>query len=563
MCSDLAERITRLQTENDDARSLNVGVRPSSALQQAPWWVKIPKQYAFLNVPDGVNDDQRNKDLARMGLQSLPRQPNTLGIRTPSPDNPSRKRKSKHTDREDTKRPRRDPYISHEWREPTFDEPRDYFNDWQQPPPLPPPWGREPPPPPRYERPYEHPRPSASMPSLLQAVEQEMWTQEQQVYVPQYMESRPTYSWPEIVPGPLPELFPPRVAAWARSLPPPPPQLPQLLPRIQNVEHTLPSMQTIPTTPLAPAPHMESTVSSSTEKGGVSEVPYFDPEPTHHSVPIPRNEPLNSFESPPIPREPESQQNIQQNYQRAEPSGPKPIAPRPISAPPPPQQPEPPKPTPIQPSPAQKGRPRSNSPDTTRQKKPLALLPKRYSNPLSPPSNPSSAAVTPAATPATPAGPVTPLGTMGRFMSDMPRYAPMPSAPKIAISRHPSQIVHEHVPLRIAPAPAKRVDGGGYRWDEGGKGHSRREYSGMGMFKPAAEKKKDENEGHGEERAKKDGESGKVEKVVEKEMGGKKEVATEVAKDVGTDENEEEEGNDGGMGARRRKLRSSIGRRKH
>ena len=146
-------------------------------------------------------------------------------------------------------------------------------------------------------------------------------------------------------------------------------------------------------------------------------------------------------------------------------------------------------------------------------------------------------------------------------MSDMPRYAPMPSAPKIAISRHPSQLVHEHVPLRIAPAPAKRVDGAGYRWDEGGKGHLRREYSGMGMFKPATEKKKDENEGHGEERTKKDGDSGKAEKEIGTEV--KKEVATEVAKDVGTDENEEEEGNDEGMGARRRKLRSSTGRRKH
>src|SRR5271167_3636065 len=71
MCEDISSRISSLQVENDEARLLNVGVRPSSSLQQAPWWIKIPKRFTWLNLPDGVTDDQKDKDLARMEFLSI------------------------------------------------------------------------------------------------------------------------------------------------------------------------------------------------------------------------------------------------------------------------------------------------------------------------------------------------------------------------------------------------------------------------------------------------------------------------------------------------------------
>src|SRR5579859_6795337 len=116
MCTELASQITRLTDENDQTRLLAVGVRPSSILQQAPWWVKNPKQHTWLNLPDGVNDDQRDKDLARMGINPHPRhqQSNAIGLRTPSPEDAHRKRKRKHHhDRDDRKRSRREfyPYL--------------------------------------------------------------------------------------------------------------------------------------------------------------------------------------------------------------------------------------------------------------------------------------------------------------------------------------------------------------------------------------------------------------------------------------------------------------------
>lgn len=112
MCNDLASTISTLQVEQDEARLLKVGVRPSSALQQAPWWIKIPKQFTLLNFPDGANDDQRDKDLARMGIISRNQISDSVGIRTPSPDDVPLKRKRKHSNHDDRKRPRMESYIS-------------------------------------------------------------------------------------------------------------------------------------------------------------------------------------------------------------------------------------------------------------------------------------------------------------------------------------------------------------------------------------------------------------------------------------------------------------------
>jgi len=76
MCTDIISRISSLQVEMDKARLLNIGVKPASTLQQAPLGIKIPKQFIWLNLPDGVNDDQWDKDLARMGILNRPPAPN-------------------------------------------------------------------------------------------------------------------------------------------------------------------------------------------------------------------------------------------------------------------------------------------------------------------------------------------------------------------------------------------------------------------------------------------------------------------------------------------------------
>ena len=62
---------------------------------------------------------------------------------------------------------------------------------------------------------------------------------------------------------------------------------------------------------------------------------------------------------------------------------------------------------------------------------------------------------------------------MGRFGKIEPlpqRYAPYAANAKIAIPRHPSQLNENHAPLRIAPAPAKKVEGSVANNDEGGRG---------------------------------------------------------------------------------------------
>src|SRR5271169_4556463 len=115
MCEEISSRISSLLVENDEARLLKVGVRPSSSLQQAPWWVKIPKRFTWLNLPDGVTDDQRDKDFAKMGITREYHSHDPIGIRTPSPDLPPRKRRRRHSEFDDKKRPRREEYISAEY----------------------------------------------------------------------------------------------------------------------------------------------------------------------------------------------------------------------------------------------------------------------------------------------------------------------------------------------------------------------------------------------------------------------------------------------------------------
>jgi hypothetical protein len=135
---------------------------------------------------------------------------------------------------------------------------------------------------------------------------------------------------------------------------------------------------------------------------------------------------------------------------------------------------------------------------------------------------------------------------MGRYFLPEARYAPFPSNPKIAIPRHPSQIIN-HEPKRIAPAPVKRVDMGREEEivrDEGGR---RVEYVGMGMFKP--------------DKADRGGSLGLTEMGKETIVGsGKNGVAVEK---IGEEKiaMEDDGGKDEDEGKRR--LRSSSGRRKH
>ena len=115
MCEEISSHISSLQVEHDEARLLRVGVRPSSSLQQAPWWVKIPKRFTRFNLPHGVTDDQRDKDLARMGVTYQHDFPNPISIRTPSPDIVPRKRRKRHSDFEERKRSRRESYTPAEY----------------------------------------------------------------------------------------------------------------------------------------------------------------------------------------------------------------------------------------------------------------------------------------------------------------------------------------------------------------------------------------------------------------------------------------------------------------
>jgi hypothetical protein len=137
---------------------------------------------------------------------------------------------------------------------------------------------------------------------------------------------------------------------------------------------------------------------------------------------------------------------------------------------------------------------------------------------------------------------------MGRYLAPAApletRFVSFPPNPKIAIARHPSQIDHGYVPLRIAPAPAKRVD-------VGRDGDGRRE-GGMGVFKSNIEsgaEKKNDGEEVGKTIAAGDG------NVVVVEDG---EMMNVVGDKDGVDGVDEDEGKDEG----RRSLRSSSGRRK-
>ena len=175
MCTDIASRISSLQLETDEARLLNVGVKPASTLQQAPWWIKIAKHLTLLNLPDGVNDDQRDKDLARIGILHRPPlpPPESYGIRTPSPEYVPRKRR-----RRDRVREWQDGYA-------TYADWDDSYAHLAEPPPA---WEMD-------VREEEIGDGGSSMMSLLQVVEDDMkmqlgpppqltWPKNQEPFVP-------------------------------------------------------------------------------------------------------------------------------------------------------------------------------------------------------------------------------------------------------------------------------------------------------------------------------------------------------------------------------------------
>jgi len=529
MCTELSSQITRLTSENDLARSLAVCVRPDSSLQQAPWWVKNPKQYTWLNLPDGVNDDQRDKDLTRMGISPHPRRQkqSTIGLRTPSPEDGHRKRKRKHHhDRDDRKRSRREFYPYLDQREEEYIHPPQIEDEisvgqWTNP------WSTLP----RTDQRYDNGSSTAMLSSLLDVVQEDMryYTgappppppppvnrlslQDSSMPFKQHplqAGKRFTYHAP-LLPRPsmmspeqFAETFYPQ-SSRRPSIPQPPPQPPPLLPlpRLMSAQH-IPLEQSglslLSTESAGRIP--ESTRSTGAEIGVPSlqgsppvisfrEPAYNDPV-AHPTEPSRERHNLFPPHGPGITPPKESSQTSQpvppaREQRQGEPPlqlAPMLIAPRPISAPPPLPSPpvEPPKPTPIQPSPATKSRSGSHSPEAHRMKRPLTLLPKAL-RPQSPPAPPPQVPSPEERTknpllrfgerPPTLSSIPPPPASMGRFGNidlTSARFSQYSPNPKIAIARHPSQIRENPAPLRIAPAPAKKVDSSVYKNDEGGRG---------------------------------------------------------------------------------------------
>ena len=442
MCTDISSRISSLQVETDKARLLNVGIKPASTLQQAPWWIKIPKRLTWLNLPDGVNDNQRDKDLARMGILNRPPSPASYGIRTPSPDYVPCKRRRRRM------REWQDDYAIHgDW--------DDSYAHLAEPPPS---WEMD-----LRDEVVDVSNGDAgsSMMSLLQVVEDDMrmqlgpppqltWPKNREPFVPMTYPPRPDmeYRAPLL---PRPPMMPPDTMAGPNGfvqrpfIPPLRPAPPPMLPPLRLDSNDGHAKLTVPPMEINPSAssthqidiHPESSLTQTTAP--LRRKPSIDP-------PLP---------STPIPEYP---QHIT----------PKPIAPRPGT-------------TPIHPS-HKPSRPSSSSPDLLRKQR---LLPKSLPppQPHTPPPpreedrppherfplqrlNERANSDSPSIIPATCAAVPSPAPHMGRFGSSGGRQEGPGQAhggnSKGAVPRQ-----HEGTggPLRIAPAPAKKVDA----WSEGDK----------------------------------------------------------------------------------------------
>lgn len=420
MCRSLASRISHLQSENDEARLVSVGVRPSSTLQQAPWWIKMPKQFTWLNLPDGVNKAQREKDLEEMGL--LRKRPVLdLGLRTPSPEGCRKKRKRKERDEEhevDSALDFEDTYP-HLWGGP-----------WTVPPP-------------NVNGTTHMESGTESMNSLLEVVEGDMHMQ---------------YLAPRQVSTTQPEMANPASAQYRTEYRPPLLPRPTMMPPDNLIASNRLMSHSVPYIPSKPPPILPAL---RLPTGGL----VSDRRPSNINLPQPPevNEPfLPISHSQPIVSPKPSDHKV-------DPPHPIAIAPRPESAPTPPRiDPH----LPIQPYPTAKLL-TSSSQDINRQKRPPSLLPKSNASQsleIAPPFRSdddrpakerfplrrTSAPQVPTACAPPPAP------AMGRFVhNNAPEnvgFMQFPPNPKLPIPRLPSQITHD-VPLRIAPKPVDYGNG--------------------------------------------------------------------------------------------------------
>lgn len=465
MCHDLSSTISQLQRENDEAQSLTVGVRPSSTLQQAPWWVKIPKQFTWLNLPDGVTDDQSDKDLSRMGIQLKPvaTVPH-LGLRTPSPETESRKRKRDHEYQHKQSREERRHFTlaeaiatSAQYEPMQSPPPPPYWNQWSESMSS------------FHEHPTWQPPNTSMMDSLLRVVEEDTRTHlvppllpplphrppqlftynplpnmpPGRGYMPQSREDTDPVEYYSTLADQLQGNRPPSLLPRPAQMPPEPfPETPYgrleintyyrypntnerrwsmasdyNVPRVmENYPHQSPIMRPpaiFPYTDMTPipGPAMDSTHKSQSTLS-LSQITFQRPHDPSHPTPKP------------IPQTPQS----------------------PTQFPPQPP-PDPPKLTPIQPFPST-SRPKSHSPDLQRPKRPQSLLPKLslfQQPPLStpPPAFPARANPRDTAQPTfqfTEPSQVVHAGvpgaapSMGRFTSV--EYPVFPPNAKVAIARY-------------------------------------------------------------------------------------------------------------------------------
>ena len=476
MCEEISSHISSLQVENDEARLLNVGVRPSSSLQQAPWWIKIPKRCTWLNLPDGVTDSQCDKDLAKMGITTHYRQYlDPIGIRTPSPEISPRKRKKRYSDYDERKRSRYESYVPAEgYYPPEFDDRYPHLSG----PPLAMLYG------------YQETNgrgPAGSLNSLLQVVENDMrmhFNPPPPPLPPPYWHTHPepfnhlpyNYSVESEFRAPLlprPTMMPPD--HFHSPLPVPhhhPIQQPATLPPLRlessNGVARLTAQLHAPNPP--PMDHRRQPLPPIVPQ----------PDPDHFKSPPDFPHPIQPATAPIIERIESTPSII-----------PKLIAPRPGSAPPFPPPAPPPKPPRIRPSLSTK-RTGSISPDLQRNKRPLTLLPKALTFPLPqdpgpppliprrfPPPLPNSSFEEenrppneryPLAKYNITKGPVRaactppPAPSMGRFVHLEAVIQPgdlFPTNAKVAIPRHSGE--GSSIPLRIAPAPRKLSDSEGKR----------------------------------------------------------------------------------------------------
>jgi hypothetical protein len=479
MCEEISSHISSLQVENDEARSLNVGIRPSSSLQQAPWWIKIPKRLTWLNLPDGVNDNQCDKDLARMGITTHHHQyPDPIGIRTPSPEIATRKRKKRYSDYDERKRGRYESYVpAEDYYPPDFDDRYPHLSG----PPSAMPYG--------YPETNEH-GPAGSLSSLLQVVEDDIYFNppapapplptpywhahpEPFNHLPYNNSAEPGFRAPLL---PRPTMMPPDYYQHPQPTPHhyPVQEQPAILPPLRLESRDGVARLTSKSPRPNPHPLNNPPTVGHSRQLVLPFVP--QPDPNHSKSPPDFPHPIQPTTAPILERI-ESTPNVI----------PKPIAPRPGSAPPIQLSAPLLKPPRIKPSPSTK-RIGSISPDLQRNKRPLTLLPKALTSllphqpPVSapyiprrfppPPPNSSSEeenrppneryplakyniAKGPARTAYTPP----PAPSMGRFVNVDPVAQPgnfLPTNAKVAISRYSGE--SSVVPLRIAPAPTKLLD---------------------------------------------------------------------------------------------------------